>query len=101
MFSLIADCCRNKYISSLINFFKYAFLFCIIPPLINYAALNRESPILGEHGLPYDVGSGQRLFLSCKGKGLPTIIMESPMGVNSDIWIPLQEKLSQITKVCL
>jgi len=27
--------------------------------------------------------------------------MESPLGTNSDIWIPLQEKLSQLTKVCI
>jgi hypothetical protein len=31
--------------------------------------------------------------------GVPTIIMESPIGVNSDIWLPLQEKLSKISKV--
>jgi len=29
------------------------------------------------------------------------VIMESPLGTNSDMWIPLQEKLSQLTKVCV
>ena len=27
--------------------------------------------------------------------------MDSPIGLNSDIWLPLQEKLSGITKVCV
>lgn len=63
---------QNKYINSFISFLKYGLLICIIPSLLNYAALNREYPVMGSHGLPYDVGSGQKLFLSCKGKGLPT-----------------------------
>ena len=29
------------------------------------------------------------------------VIMDAPIGLNSDIWVPLQEKLSQITKVCI
>ena len=70
MLSLIGVCLKNKYIASFVNFFKYALVVCIIPPLLNYAALNRETPVLGEHGLPYDVGSGQKLFLSCRGKGI-------------------------------
>jgi hypothetical protein len=69
MLTLLAFFFKNKYILSFVNFFKYALVVCIIPPLLNYAALNRETPVLGEHGLPYDVGSGQKLFLSCKGKG--------------------------------
>lgn len=63
---------NNKYIASLISFLKYAALICLVPPIINYAAINREVQVIGEHGLPYDVGGGQKLFLSCKGKGLPT-----------------------------
>lgn len=27
--------------------------------------------------------------------------MESPIGLSSDIWLPLQEKLSTITRVCV
>lgn len=66
---MIVSLCKNKYFSSLISFFKYATIFLIVPPILNYAALNRETPVLSEHGLPYDVGHGQKLFLSCKGKG--------------------------------
>ena len=62
----------SKLITNWLNFLKYGLVLCIIPPLLNYAALNRETPVLGSHGLPYDVGMGQKLFLSCKGNGLPT-----------------------------
>lgn len=27
--------------------------------------------------------------------------MDSPIGLSSDIWLPLQEKLSEVTKVCV
>lgn len=90
----------NKYTRSLFNFVKYGVIVCILPAIINYAALNQETQALNSHGLPYDIGFGQKLFLSCKGKGLPTVIAEAPIGANSDIWIPLQAKLSEITKVC-
>ena len=63
---------NNKYVTALINFFKYATLICIVPPILNYAAINRELKVVGSHGFPYDVGGGQKLFLSCKGSGVPT-----------------------------
>lgn len=68
----IKDLFSNRFVSLFLNIIKYGSLLCIIPPLLNYAALNRESPYMSSHGLPYDVGSSQKLFLSCKGKGLPT-----------------------------
>ena len=85
----------------MLGFFKYGILLAFVPPFINYAALNQERNVLSSHGLPYDIGLGQKLFLSCKGKGLPTVIADAPIGMNSDIWLPLQEKLAQITKVCV
>ena len=62
----------NTWITGIINFLKYATLLCIVIPLINYAAINREIPVMSTHGLPYDVGMGQKLLMSCKGQGLPT-----------------------------
>jgi len=62
----------NKYVHSLINFFKYSIIIFIIPPIINYAAISREMSVLADHGLPYDIRMGQKLFLSCKGEGIPT-----------------------------
>ncbi|CAF2415049.1 unnamed protein product [Rotaria sp. Silwood2] len=73
----------------------------IVPPLINYASLKREAPLLGQHGLPYDIGYGQKLFLRCRGHGAPTVIFDAPTGMNSDIWLPLQENLKKTTTVCV
>ena len=28
----------------------------------------------------YDIGQGQRLMMRCKGRGAPTVILESPAG---------------------
>lgn len=67
-------------------------------------------------GLPYDVGYGQKLFLRCRGHGTPTgtyvkafwkcmneffciVILDAPTGMNSDIWLPLQENLKKRTTV--
>jgi hypothetical protein len=68
MLSLLISCFNNKYVYSFMSYIGVLFVLCIIPPLLNYAALNRETPLLGQHGLPYDVGNGQKLFFSCKGK---------------------------------
>lgn len=89
----------NPFSKILVNFFKYGILTLVIIILINYAALNKEKEILGTHGLEYDVGMGQKIFMKCSGNGLPTIIMESPLGLNSDIYLGLQAKLATITKV--
>jgi hypothetical protein len=90
---------KNVYVRAFLSMLKYGTILCIVPAIINYAALNQEQAALNTHGLPYDIGFGQKLFLSCKGKGLPTVITESPIGMTSDLWIPLQEKLAEITKV--
>jgi hypothetical protein len=66
-------------------------------------------------GLPYDIGYGQKLFLRCRGHGVPTgismktfrkcrkafcvVILDAPTGMNSDIWLPLQESLQTKTTV--
>jgi len=68
---------------------------------INYAALSKEKELLGGHGLSYDIGMGQKVFMSCKGEGLPTVVMESAIGSTSDIYLNVQEKLSELTKVCV
>ena len=69
-------------------------------------------------GLPYDIGFGQRLFLRCRGQGAPTgafrrrvlrrsstnfsaVFFDTPTGINSALWLPLQENLKKITTVGL
>lgn len=71
-----------------------------------------------------DVGLGQKMHMLCKGHGRPVgndftilgfvinisgllgftllfflVILESPAGMSSDVWIYVQENLAKITKV--
>ncbi|XP_067142436.1 uncharacterized protein [Centruroides vittatus] len=89
------------------TFFLYIFdlkcwlLGLIIIPLLNYAALkyeNREFKLSGEF---HDFNWQQTMYISCLGKGLPTVIMDSSTGTTSDIWIPVQKELSKLTQVCI
>ncbi|XP_064642934.1 uncharacterized protein LOC135497133 [Lineus longissimus] len=97
---------RSTYHPTLFNrcktFFKYFLLIILIPPFLNYASLQREAthlkPKVGEL---YDIGWGQRLFLSCIGKGAPTVILDAPTGMSSDVWFLVQQKVAKYTKVCI
>ncbi|WAR15897.1 YQJL-like protein [Mya arenaria] len=73
----------------------------LIPPFLNYAALQREGSLLQPEGEMYDIGWGQKLFLSCKGKGAPTVVLDAPTGMTSDAWTVVFEKLAKYTRVCM
>lgn len=90
---------NKKLFFFVFNCFKYGLITFLIMLVINYAALSKEKEVLRSHGLEYDIGLGQKIFMSCKGEGLPTVIMESNVGASSDIFLPLQYKLAKITKV--
>ena len=49
----------------------------------------------------YDVGFGQKLFMSCIGEGRPTVILDSPTGMTSDVWTRGQLDLAGVTRVCV
>ncbi|XP_067665448.1 uncharacterized protein [Haliotis asinina] len=80
---------------------KYILLFIIIPPFINYASLQKEYSSLKPTGELYDVGWGQKLFMMCEGKGPPTVILDAPTGMTSDVWTLVWPKLSKHAKVCI
>ncbi|KAF8786573.1 uncharacterized protein LOC129971525 [Argiope bruennichi] len=85
-----------------ISFMKYIFIILIIPPILNYASLKRESSVLlPAEGEQIDMGWGQKMFISCIGKGVPTIILDAPTGGTSDVWYLVQQQLSKISKVCV
>ena len=46
-----------------------------------------------------DVG-GYRLAISCRGKGSPTVILESGGGVSAEAWFLMERTLSRTTRVC-
>ena len=90
-----------KFLGLFFNSFKYGLIVLLITLVINYAALSKEKEVLSGHGLSYDIGLGQKVFMSCKGEGLPTIVMDSAIGTTSDIYLKLQAKLAEVTKVCV
>ncbi|XP_035221276.1 uncharacterized protein LOC118194179 isoform X1 [Stegodyphus dumicola] len=85
-----------------LSFMKYVILVLIIPPILNLAALKRESfVLLPKQGEQIDMGWGQKMFVSCLGEGLPVVILDAPTGGTSDVWYLVQEKLSRVSKVCV
>ncbi|ELU06107.1 hypothetical protein CAPTEDRAFT_181535 [Capitella teleta] len=54
-----------------------------------------------ENGLLYDIGHGQKLYLSCMGTGSPTVVLDAPTGMSSDAWALVQPILAKTTKVCV
>lgn len=88
--------CRKAWVVT-----KYALLILIIPPFLNFAALHQEAKHLKPEGELYDIGYGQKLFMGCRGKGEPTVILDAPTGMSSDVWALVQPELAKITKVCV
>ncbi|KAK3590920.1 hypothetical protein CHS0354_032639 [Potamilus streckersoni] len=74
----------------------------LIPPFLNYAALQREiTHLKPEIGELYDIGWGQKLFLACQGKDPPTVVLDAPTGMTSDAWTMVWTKLAIYSRVCV
>ncbi|KAH3740765.1 uncharacterized protein LOC127850464 [Dreissena polymorpha] len=80
---------------------KFLIFLAVIPPFLNYAALQRESEALKPDGELYDIGWGQKLLLSCQGKGSPTVVLDAPTGMSSDAWALVAPKIAKYTRVCI
>ncbi|XP_075897052.1 uncharacterized protein LOC142898152 [Nelusetta ayraudi] len=90
-----------SYGSLLVNVGKCLLLIIIIPPFLNYASLQREGQmLLPKGGQIVDVGLGQVMHLFCKGHGKPVVILDSPAGMSSDVWLHVQDNVAKVTKVC-
>ena len=57
-----------------------------VPPMLNYAGLKQERDHLITNATLFDVGFGQKLFMSCEGAGRPTVILDAPTGLTSEVW---------------
>ena len=86
---------------SLTGIFKVVILVIIVPPLLNYASLQREMASLRPHGEMHDGPRGNKLFMNCSGKGLPVVMMDTPEGRSLDVWSLVQDKVAKFTKVCV
>jgi pimeloyl-ACP methyl ester carboxylesterase len=47
----------------------------------------------------FDVG-GYRLFIDCKGKGSPTVVLDAGLGGSGANWLDVQRPASKTTRVC-
>jgi len=83
------------------NILKILLFVIAVPPMLNYASLKQEREYLMQNVTLYDVGFGQKLYMSCIGEGKPTVILDAPTGMTSDSWIRGQLELSQVTRVCV
>jgi len=84
---------------------KVLLVVVVVPPMLNYAGLQRERAFLRSHsleppGLMVDIGWGQELYLRCEGEGLPTVVLEAPLGEASASMRALQAELAPLTRVC-
>jgi pimeloyl-ACP methyl ester carboxylesterase len=52
----------------------------------------------GEYTL-VDVG-GYRLAFHCVGEGSPTVVLETGLGAPSEYWVPIQQEVAGLTRVC-
>ena len=57
-----------------------------------------KAPRDGEYTLE-DVG-GYRLAFHCIGEGSPTVILETGLGAPSEDWVPVQQEIAGLTRVC-
>ncbi|ESO93742.1 hypothetical protein LOTGIDRAFT_228523 [Lottia gigantea] len=80
---------------------KYLLLLVIVPPFLNYASLQKEKTELKPDGELYDIGWGQNLFMKCHGVGPPTVLLDSPTGMTSDVWSKVWPEVSKHAKVCV
>uniref|UniRef100_A0A0K2TPP4 AB hydrolase-1 domain-containing protein n=2 Tax=Lepeophtheirus salmonis TaxID=72036 RepID=A0A0K2TPP4_LEPSM len=90
---------RNVDSSFKFEVLKWIGIFIIIPPILNFAALQREEQDMKSER--FDIGFSQNMYMNCSGEGLPTVIFDSPIGMSSDVWIPILNQLNKITKVCI
>ena len=86
---------------SLTGIFKVVILVIIVPPLLNYASLQREMASLRPQGEMHDGPRGNKLFMNCSGKGQPVVMMDTPEGRSLDVWSLVQDKVAKFTKVCV
>lgn len=79
--------------------FKYSLLL-LVPGFLNHAALHREADVLKPPGQLYDIGWKQKIFMSCSGRGPPTVILDSPTGQSSDAWTLIEPEIAKVCRVC-
>ena len=85
--------------SRCVQLLKVLMFVIVVPPMMNYAGLRQEREHLTRNLTVFDVGFGQKLFMSCLGEGKPTVILDAPTGSTSEVWLSGQLQLAAVTRV--
>ena len=64
-----------------------------------WLARHHLSPPYDAKGERIDVG-GRSLYLDCRGKGRPTVVLESGSGADSSTWSAVLDELASTTRTC-
>ncbi|XP_006825538.1 uncharacterized protein LOC102804363 [Saccoglossus kowalevskii] len=91
---------KTSFFSRCLSIGKYIVLLMVLPAFLNHALLYKEGDVLKPPGQIYEIDE-QKMYLHCVGRGSPTVVLDAPTGMSSDVWIFVQEKLSKLTKVCI
>jgi pimeloyl-ACP methyl ester carboxylesterase len=55
---------------------------------------------MSSHGRYVALGDGRRLFLDCRGRGSPTVLLEGGYAASSQAWFKVQPVIARVTHVC-
>jgi pimeloyl-ACP methyl ester carboxylesterase len=78
----------------LVGLFSIIILILLIAPITSMGA-SPQPP-----GRLIDVGGGINMHIYCTGEGSPTIVLDAGLGAGSMSWAPVQEQVSNHTRVC-
>ena len=65
----------------------------------SWLARHHLSPPYEARGERYDIGR-RKLYLDCRGQGLPTVVLEAGSGADSATWGAVLDSLAEITRTC-
>ncbi|XP_054761503.2 uncharacterized protein LOC129267881 [Lytechinus pictus] len=94
--SLLRDCfCRC------LHSLKWVVFLLVLPAILNHASLYKEAEYLRPKGELLSVGlEDHKMFITCSGEGEPTVILDAPTGMSSDVWCLVQPRIAKFTRVC-
>ena len=65
---------ETNFFTTVLKWLLFAFA---LPPILNYGALqNERQQLLKENTTLFDIGFGQKLFMSCHGKGNKEVMFD-------------------------
>lgn len=80
---------------------KWVVFLLVLPAILNHASLYKEAEYLQPNGELLSVGlEDHKMFISCSGEGEPTVILDAPTGMSSDVWCLVQPRIAKFTRVC-